>query len=142
MLPRRMHRHRDCANPCTTRLQDVCRFLFTSGASSLPAVAAGTGLGRQRCCRVLLALVQHSLVRAHLREELGAAQSLHATTVYQVRLRRFVMLITTCIYVLHVAHRTTACVRPQDMGFFYCHRGAGGCAPRSGVSSVAKSFAG
>ena len=91
MLPRRMNRHRKCAKPCIARLQDVCRFLLTSGASSLPAVAAGTGLGRQRCCRVLLALVQHSLVRAHLREELGAAQSLHATTVYQVRLRRFVV---------------------------------------------------
>jgi RNA polymerase III subunit RPC82 helix-turn-helix domain len=68
-------------------VQCVVRYLLRTGAGTLREVRDGAGLSHKQVCQALLALLQHSFVRALLREELAAANRLQAQTVYQVRSR-------------------------------------------------------
>ena len=69
------------------RAQDVCRYLFDHGPSTLRDITHGTGVGRRRCCSALVALIQHSYVQPFVREELGSARTLNTATIYKVQTR-------------------------------------------------------
>lgn len=66
--------------------QEVCRYLFDNGPSTLRDVTMGTGAGRRRCCSALVALIQHSYVQPFVREEVASARTLATATVYKARI--------------------------------------------------------
>ena len=88
-------------------MQQICRFLFDTGPSTLREVGMGTGLPKSVVSKGLMVLIQHSFIEALLHDQLGENRRIISNTVYKVR--------SVCVYrcsgAFHPVLTSTFCSR-------------------------------